>query len=136
MEQPVTSAEVRRDSKTKLEELISELNCSVTDREKHRIVAEFLSETSISNRASDCKKYFNEMFVFADRYNVSGDSSFPMAYSHLLHLQVGIFESYLATHFRPSDYHCIYIDRKASYNVKSAVKKIVECYYDRFYRKV
>jgi len=49
-----------------------------------------------------CDKYLNNLQV-----------SFPLAFSHLLHQDIGIFEVFMATAYQPKNSHCIYIDAKA-----------------------
>ena len=52
----------------------------------------------------------------------------PLAFSHMVHQDVGIFEIFLSLSFYPSNSHCVYIDAKADKKVFDAVNGIVNCY--------
>jgi hypothetical protein len=55
-----------------------------------------------------------------------------LAFSHMVHHDVGIFEMFLASSYHPSNSHCVYVDAKAPKKVFSAVNGIVNCYKERF----
>ena len=55
-----------------------------------------------------------------------------MAFSHLLHKDIGIFELQLALMYRPKNSHCIYVDRKAATKTLKAATSIVGCYKEAF----
>jgi hypothetical protein len=56
----------------------------------------------------------------------------PLAFSHLIHRDVGIFEVFMATTYHPQNSHCIFVDAKASEKVKRAVDGIVNCYEEKY----
>ena len=45
----------------------------------------------------------------------------------------GILEVFFAIYFRPTDSHCIYIDKKAKGYVKAAIQGLVKCYKRKFF---
>lgn len=116
-------------------EFVETSNClhgPPTNINNSKSLRNFLSEDSIVMRTDDCNEYFKSMYVIADRLNVSRDDDFPMAYSHLIHHDIGIFETFMAIHFRPKDLHCIYVDLKASGLILKAVKGLIKCYNEKF----
>ena len=56
----------------------------------------------------------------------------PLAFSHLVHRDAGIFEVFMATAYHPKNSHCIYLDAKADEKVKEAVIGIVNCYKEKY----
>ena len=56
----------------------------------------------------------------------------PLAFSHLVHHDAGIFEVFMATAYHPKNSHCIYLDAKADEKVKQAVIGIINCYQEKY----
>ena len=56
----------------------------------------------------------------------------PLAFSHLVHHDAGIFEVFMATAYHPKNSHCIYLDAKADEKVEQAVIGIVNCYKEKY----
>jgi beta-galactosidase beta subunit len=56
---------------------------------------------------------------------LDGAHSFPLAMSHTVHEDVSVLEAMLALTFRPSDAHCIHVDKKAKEHIKKAVISLV-----------
>ena len=42
-------------------------------------------------------------------------------------------EAFLALYFRPTDAHCIHIDRKANQKTVEAITNLLECYRQKFF---
>ena len=106
-------------------------------------------------RTKNCSTYFNTMPVLEHLQPQNIESAeFPLAFSHLVHHEIGdnhtqltsikclkrlffpftgILEAFLAIYFRPSDSHCIYIDKKATETVRAAIEGLVKCYRQKFY---
>ena len=59
--------------------------------------------------------------------------NFPLAFSHLVHQDVGIVEAFLASWFQPADMHCFYVDKKANPKVRTALLELVKCYHQKFF---
>ena len=57
---------------------------------------------------------------------------FPLAFSHQVHKEFGIFEMFLMLMYRPHNFHCIHVDKKASAAVRRTVETIVNCYQSKF----
>ena len=56
----------------------------------------------------------------------------PLAFSHVIHHDVGIFEVFMSMAYHPKNSHCIYIDAKADTKVFEAVNALVTCYREQF----
>ena len=115
---------------------LRDLNCNSSagnDGIKKKF-ANFLSEEQILRRTQDCGTYFSQ-FPVLDHLKPEAEaaSEMPLALSHLIHHEVGIFEVFMALFFRPHNMHCIHIDKKASPLVRRAVEDLVACYRERFY---
>ena len=72
----------------------------------------FLTEESIIERTQDFQIYFQRIPSEGLRPMQNDEEAFPLAFVHLIHGDVGIFEMSLAIMYRPQDYHCIQIDAK------------------------
>ena len=114
------------------------LNCEPGHNEENEPLKshfqEFFKDETIIERTRNCDKYFDEIPVL----NLLDDdqkfsNEFPLAFSHLVHHEIGVFEAFLAVNFRPSDRHCIYIDKKAESKVTDAVHGLVKCYHEKFF---
>ena len=63
------------------------------------LLKEIMSEKAIINRTANCEEYFKTVRVSAlQKENEVGNTS--LAFSHLLHKDVGIFEIFLAVMYR------------------------------------
>ena len=51
-----------------------------------------------------------------------------LAFSHMLHQQVAIYEVFLAMYFRPNNFYCVHVDVKASETIRNTVERLVQCY--------
>ena len=45
------------------------------------------------------------------------EKDFPIAFVHLIHDDVGIFEMFLAVMYRPQNFHCVHIDSKVNFSI-------------------
>ena len=94
----------------------------------------WLTEKEIINRTSNCKKYFQYLPVFVKNRDIKYfekenlDESIRLAFSHMLHNHVAIYEAFLAMYFRPYNFYCIHLDYKAYDLVRKAVEGLVKCY--------
>lgn len=78
------------------------LNCSDLETNKTQMeeFKNFLSEESILERTSNCESYFDLMPNEALRNINKSDHSLKLAFSHLVHKEIGILEIFLAIIFR------------------------------------
>ena len=89
---------------------------------------------SIDERTRNCIEYFSTfptLVVHDDLLtseNKETRDNFPLAFSHMLHKDTAIFEIFLALYFRPNNFHCIHVDKKATYLVRQSVENLVRCY--------
>ena len=74
----------------------------------------FLSEKEIIRRTRHTASYFREVPSEGLRQVLLDEEAFPLAFVHLIHDNVGIFEMFLAVMFRPTNYHCVHVDTKVS----------------------
>ena len=56
----------------------------------------------------------------------------PMAFSIVVHSNIGQLEALLASILRPQNSYCLYVDKKASVKFQNGVKKLVENYQSAF----
>ena len=90
---------------------------------------------SLSHRTANCKTYFD---TFPSMVTVDSilkqekakliEEPFSLAFSHMLHKDVSIFEIFLALYFRPNNFHCVHVDYKASDEIRKSVEDLVRCY--------
>ena len=99
-------------------------------------IAEILSGESIIHRTGDCEAYFHNFPVLENLQPQSAQKRqhFPLAFSHLVHHEIGILEAFLAVFFRPTDLHCIYLDKKAGEKTKAALNGLLRCYQKKFFQ--
>ena len=60
------------------------------------------------------------------------EKSLQLAFSIVLHSNLGLLEAQLAALFRPQNAYCIYIDQKAPDSFYQAVTNLIECYKSKF----
>ena len=92
------------------------------------------NENALIMRTQDCQKYFksipvlgsNKTFLKTEARKIHQPS--PLAFSHLVHKDIAIFEVFLSLYFRPNNFHCIHVDRQADDVYKQAVNNLVKCY--------
>ena len=65
-------------------------------------------------------------------YPLEEDAPAKMAFSYVVHKNPGLFEILLHLTFRPYNSDCIYIDLKASEDIKKAYQSLVDCYQSHF----
>ena len=95
---------------------------------------DWYKDIEIVRRTNDCEMYFRYMpLVFTNEHvntfeqeNVKPDVR--LAFSHMLHNQVVIYETFLAMYFRPNNYYCVHVDKKADKVVRKAVEGLAKCY--------
>ena len=80
----------------------------------HERAKQFLSEESILKRTLDFKTYFEKIPCEGLKPIQHEEIAFPLAFVHLIHSEVGIFEMFLAVMYRPGDFHCVQIDAKVN----------------------
>ena len=90
-------------------------------------------ENMIMKRLTDCEKYFHDVPVFAFNPEIIGYerkelSRVNLAFSHMLHHQVVIYEAFLAMYFRPTNFYCVHLDVKASDLIRKTVERLINCY--------
>lgn len=77
------------------------------------------SDEAVFQRTADCRRYFEYHPVLAFESGVKQfeeasleDIGHSYAFSHLLHKDVAIYETFLAMYFRPNNYYCVHVDLK------------------------
>ena len=56
----------------------------------------------------------------------------PLAFSIMVHNQVGLFEPQIASIFKPHNSYCIFVDQKAEKKIHDLVSGIVTCYKQKY----
>ena len=96
----------------------------------------WFKEEEIIKRTTNCKKYFSEYLpvlamnneIIEHERKVVNSKDTKLAFSHMLHNHVAIYEAFLAMYFRPYNFYCIHIDLKADVVVWDAVESLIGCY--------
>ena len=95
---------------------------------------DWFKEETIVARTVNCDRYFHSVpAAFQDaqitKYEmIHLKNDVRLAFSHMLHNQVAIYEAFLAMYFRPYNYYCLHIDRKAEKIIRKAIEGLVKCY--------
>ncbi len=82
--------------------IFSNINCSnlEADETETPFSHDLLSEYSIMQRTLDCQSYFQTIPIEALKERRSNEDGFKLAFSHLVHKDVGILEIFLAVIYR------------------------------------
>jgi len=94
----------------------------------------FLSSEEIVKRTRECDSYFSTIqpaHELRKNSNVT-NTDFVVAFAHLLHHDLGIFEMFLTLYYEPKNLHCVHLDAKAPLIIKRAVHGLVRCYRERY----
>ena len=92
------------------------------------------TQDAIIKRTKDCKKYFaNYPVLYFNRIIEKYEKktlkpAYSLAFSHLLHKEIAIYEAFLSIYFRPNDFYCIHVDKESKEKVWKAVEGLVKCY--------
>lgn len=60
------------------------------------------------------------------------EMEFPIAFALMVHDQITLFETLLATLFRPHNAYCVFMDGKADPGFKAQIHLLINCYKSRF----
>ena len=96
----------------KLFQVCSEAQNPDTMSEAHIRAQKFFSDQEIIRRTSEPNSYFRLIPTEGLRKILPEEKDFSIAFVHLIHDNVGIFEMFLAVMYRPQNFHCIHIDSK------------------------
>ena len=106
----------------------TEEDCRQSWLESSRI----LEENSVQKRLSaDCSNYFhghNSSSLYYEKWR----NETNLAFSLVVHNQIGLFEALLSSIFRPYHSYCIFVDAKATSRFKTLVKALIGCYKANF----
>ena len=92
------------------------------------------TQDAIIKRTKDCKTYFDNYPVLyfnriIEKYEKKTlKPAYSLAFSHLLHKEIAIYEAFLSIYFRPNDFYCIHVDKESKEKVWKAVEGLVKCY--------
>ena len=98
------------------------------------------TQDAIIKRTRDCKKYFDNYPVLyfnhiIEKYEKKTlKPAYSLAFSHLLHKEIAIYEAFLSIYFRPNDFYCIHVDTESKEKVWKAVEGLVKCYSSKMIR--
>lgn len=98
---------------------------------KHK---EWFAEESIIERTTNCTKYFEifpSLFFNKQINNYEKNNlkpSYSIAFSHLVHEEIAIYETFLSMYFHPNDFYCIHVDKSANQKIWKAVEGLMKCY--------
>ena len=113
------------------------ITCSILEAQNQDICQEiwinsdqFVSDDQVQKRLSNCSSYFSAVNTTALLPILELETS--LAFSIVVHNQIGLFESLMASIFRPQNSYCIFIDAKASSKFKTLVKALISCYTHQF----
>ena len=117
-------------------------NNKIPSEQKHNVdesyeAKNWFKESEIIKRTFNCETYFQKVPAFVMNQIIQGfeemhlNTSIQIAFSHMLHNHVAIYEAFLAMYFRPYNYYCVHVDYKALEVVRQAVEGIVKCYAEK-----
>ena len=97
---------------SKLFQVCSKVQNPSTMSEAHLRAQKFFSDLEIIRRTSEPSSYFRVIPTEGLRKISPEERDFPLAFIHLIHDDVGIFEMFLAVMYRPQNFQRIHIDTK------------------------
>ncbi|KAJ3595956.1 hypothetical protein NHX12_002365 [Muraenolepis orangiensis] len=86
-----------------------------------------LPRTLYPNGTEDCKAYVTRRGYITVPLSVE-EQDFPIAYSMVIHEQLGMFERLLRTIYHPQNIYCVHVDKKSRQDFRNAVIGIVSCF--------
>lgn len=90
-------------SSSPLEDLIRATECGDGNTvHSEDVRSQLLSEESILERTQDCESYFRGLRTVGFEAASEAEAEFPLAFAFTVHKEIGIFEVFLATFFRPN----------------------------------
>lgn len=98
---------------------------------KHKL---WYTQDAIIQRTKDCSKYFDVYPVLYSsqvlkKYEKKKlKPAYSLAFSHLLHKEIAIYEAFLSVYFRPNNFYCVHIDKESKDKVWKAVQGLINCY--------
>ena len=81
--------------------------------------------------AADCDVFVRKRGYIL-KSMTSEEEIFPLAYSIIMYKDVNQVERLLRAIYRPQNYYCIHVDKKASQNTSSAIRSIANCFTNVF----
>ena len=93
-------------------------------------------ENQIYERTQNCDTYFDMLeasfmmnkSIISKHEENNLNNKINLAFTHMLHHQVAIYEIFLALYFRPNNFYCIHVDVKSSDLIRKTVENLVKCY--------
>ena len=90
-------------------------------------------EKQIIKRTKKCDKYF-KIFppIFLDntisKFEETSLESYNLGFVHHIQKDIAIYEAFLSIYFRPNNFYCIHLDKKAEDEVREALNRLIQCY--------
>lgn len=107
-------------------------NSSYNDPRFKSAARDFLTNSEIVARCSNCSEYFEAINSNGFAQTTTEELETPLAFAYTVHKDIGILEAFLSLYFRPMDAHCIHVDAKADMGIYKTVQSIVRCYNEVF----
>ena len=113
--------------------LITGSNATIQEVKKIMTNTRFLNVTDsyYVTATEDCDVFIRERGYIL-KSMTSEEEHFPIAYSILMFKDVNQVERLLRAIYRPQNYYCIHVDKKASQNTSSAIRSIANCFTNVF----
>ena len=83
------------------------------------------------NSGDNCAAYTKERQYFVDDA-IKEERDFPIAYAIIMHSDIQNFQSLLSSIYRPQNYYCIHVDKKAEHDTWRSVQIITSCLRNTF----
>ena len=101
--------------------------------EEQRELTKWSNEKQIISRAKNCDTYFKTfspiMFDGTIKdFEKTTLKPFNLAFVHNVKKDVAIYEAFLSIYFRPNNFYCIHLDKKAEDEVREALELMITCY--------
>ena len=110
------------------------------DGEKAWYVSQ-LSISGVNKRTRNCRKYFpalSQMIhndtneVKTNRFNDDADADLKLAFTFVIHDQVGLFELLFYLIFRPKHSYCVFMGSNVPVRFLKTVLRLINCYRQMF----
>ena len=101
--------------------------------EEQRELNKWSNEKQIIRRTKKCDQYF-KIFppIMLDntitKFEETSLEPYNLAFVHHIQKDVAIYEAFLSIYFRPNNFYCIHLDKKAEDDVREALERLIQCY--------
>ena len=101
--------------------------------EEQKELNKWSNEHQIIKRAKQCDTYFKTFspIIFDEtikKFEKAALEPFNLAFVHHIQKDIAIYESFLSLYFRPNNFYCIHLDKRADEESREALELLINCY--------